>query len=115
MDNLELNHETLWNEIKEGLLAELPKHAYNTWFEPIAPIALSDSELVLEVPNQFFFEWIESHYHNKIESAVKDAVKNGLSVKYTIAPWLTPKDRQSTEKSNRKTEAISLRNSTDRY
>ena len=49
--------------------------------------------LVLEVPNQFFFEWIESHYHDIIESAVKERLQNEFSVKYTIAPdgnkWFT--------------------------
>ena len=86
MDNPTLNHETIWKEVKEILLLELPSHAYNTWFEPILPIAVNDAELVLEVPNQFFFEWIESHYHGIIESAVKDRLKNDFSVKYTIAP-----------------------------
>jgi chromosomal replication initiator protein len=86
VDNLILNHETIWKEIKESLLRELPSHAYSTWFEPILPIAVNDTELVLEVPNQFFFEWIESHYHGIIESAVKEKIKNDFSVKYTIAP-----------------------------
>jgi chromosomal replication initiator protein len=86
VDNLKINHESLWKEVKESLVLELPSHAYSTWFEPILPIAVNDTELVLEVPNQFFFEWIESHYHGIIESAVKAKLKNDFSVKYTIAP-----------------------------
>ncbi len=78
MDNITINHETIWKDIKESLARELPAHAYSTWFEPISPIALNDTELVLEVPNQFFFEWIESHYHGIIESVVKERVQNGL-------------------------------------
>ncbi len=86
MDNLKLNHENIWKEVKESLSHELPSHAYNTWLEPILPIAINDTELVLEVPNQFFFEWIDSHYHGIIESAVKENIQNDFSVKYTIAP-----------------------------
>ncbi len=86
MDNLILNHESIWKEVKKSLVLELPSHAYSTWFEPISPIAVNDTELVLEVPNQFFFEWIESHYHGIIEAAVKAKLKNDFSVKYTIAP-----------------------------
>lgn len=86
MDNLKLNHENIWKEVKESLSHELPSHAYSTWFEPILPIAVNDTELVLEVPNQFFFEWIESHYHGLIESTVKEKLQNDFSVKYTIAP-----------------------------
>ena len=86
MDKSTINHENLWSSVKEVLAVELPEHAYNTWLEPIAPIALNDKELVLEVPNQFFFEWIESHYHQIIESKVKEGIKEDYSVKYTIAP-----------------------------
>jgi chromosomal replication initiator protein len=86
VDNLTTNYEGLWATVKEGLAVELPEHAYNTWLEPISPIALNDNELVLEVPNQFFFEWIESHYHNIIESKVKESFKEAYSVKYTISP-----------------------------
>ena len=59
-DNLSQSHEALWRDVKDSLSVDLPKHAYNTWLEPILPIAINDTELVLEVPNQFFFEWIES-------------------------------------------------------
>ncbi len=86
MDNIKINHEHVWIEVKERLARELPYHAYSTWFEPISAIAINDTELVLEVPNQFFFEWIESHYHDTIESAVKERLQNDFSVKYTIAP-----------------------------
>ncbi len=86
MDNIKTNHINVWMEVKESLSRDLPSHAYSTWFEPILPIALNDNELVLEVPNQFFFEWIESHYHDTIDSAVKEKFQDGFSVKYTIAP-----------------------------
>ena len=51
-----------WKKIKAELGENIPQHAINTWFEPIRPIILSKNELVVEVPNQFFYEWIESHY-----------------------------------------------------
>ena len=86
MDNIKINHKQIWKEVKESLSRELPSNAYSTWFEPILPIAMNDTELVLEVPNQFFFEWIESHYHDTINLAVKEKFKKDFSVKYTIAP-----------------------------
>ncbi|MFC1566085.1 DnaA ATPase domain-containing protein, partial [Candidatus Neomarinimicrobiota bacterium] len=86
MDDIKINHEHVWMEVKENLARELPSHAYSTWLEPILAIAINDTELVLEVPNQFFFEWIKSHYHDTIESEVKERLQNNFSVKYTIAP-----------------------------
>ena len=58
--------DNIWFDIKRQLKSSLPAHAYNTWFEPINLIGHTNNELVLEVPNQFFYEWIESHYKNQI-------------------------------------------------
>ena len=56
-----------WLKIKNELSEKLPAHAISTWFEPINPIALDKQELVLEVPSQFFYDWIESHYRSNID------------------------------------------------
>ena len=61
--------DTLWLAVYNELAETLPTHAINTWFEPISPVALSEKELVLEVPNQFFYEWIESHYKRNLNNA----------------------------------------------
>jgi len=50
-----MNHNEFWIKTKEKIKPSLPSHAYNTWFDPISSIAVNEEELVLEVPNQFFF------------------------------------------------------------
>ena len=56
-----MNHSKVWEESKARIKTSQPQHAYSTWFDPIRSIGLNENELVLEVPNQFFFEWIQSH------------------------------------------------------
>ena len=51
-----------WLKIKDGLSEQLPVHTISTWFDPINAVAQEGNDLVLEVPNQFFYDWIESHY-----------------------------------------------------
>jgi len=85
VDNIELNHKSVWLGAKKTLANELPPRTFSTWFEPISPIAINDNELVLEVPSQFFFEWIENRYRDTIETAVKEQLKKDITVKYTIA------------------------------
>ena len=106
MDNYILNHDTVWREVKESLSAELPANAYNTWLEPILAIAVNEKELVLEVPNQFFFEWIESHYHKMIESKVREQLENGYTVKYTIAPNDTVKPVNTLDETAEKVDIV---------
>ena len=32
---------------------------FKTWFEPIKPVALKEKILTIQVPSQFFFEYLE--------------------------------------------------------
>jgi len=81
-----MNHLDVWKESKERIKKSQPQHAFSTWFEPIKSIGLSDGDLVLEVPNQFFFEWIQSHYKEMIQNEVKKAGGYDLKIKYTVSP-----------------------------
>ena len=81
-----MKHEFLWNEAKKSLKETEPPHAYSTWFEPIGSIGLSEDTLILEVPNQFFFEWIQSHHKETIEKGVLKANGGKINIKYTVTP-----------------------------
>ena len=78
-------HENLWQAVYNELVEALPAHAINTWFEPVSPVALSEKELVLEVPNQFFYEWIESHYKQNLASALSKASKLNVDFKFIVS------------------------------
>ena len=65
-----MSHSQIWGEALSYLKAQLPGHALSAWFEPVEPIGLSDNKILLEVPNQFFAEWIESHYEKELESSL---------------------------------------------
>ena len=75
----------IWGDIKTYLGDRLPEHAINTWFEPIKPIAIQKNELVLEVPNQFFYEWIESHYSKHINKVTEKLFDNKFLIKFIIS------------------------------
>lgn len=76
----------IWTKTKDLLRERLTDHAYNTWFEPVNCIAESPSEIVLEVPNQFFYEWIETHYRRTLDTIFENDFNQPLSIKYTVSP-----------------------------
>ncbi|NOZ03377.1 MAG: chromosomal replication initiator protein DnaA [FCB group bacterium] len=76
----------IWAKTKDLLRERLTDHAYNTWFEPVTCIAETPSEIILEVPNQFFYEWIESHYRRTLDTIFKNDFQQNLSIKYTVSP-----------------------------
>ena len=81
-----MNHKSVWDKILGELKKNQPKHAYSTWFVPIKPIALNNNALLLELPNQFFYEWIQSHYKETIEKTMKGVTEGALDIKFTVSP-----------------------------
>ena len=73
-----------WSKVKRGLSEKLPAHTISTWFEPINPIAFEQNELVLEVPSQFFYDWIESHYGSNIDLVLKALGLANVKTKFII-------------------------------
>lgn len=74
-----------WGKIKKELKEQLPAHTISTWFEPVCPIAFDEKELILEVPNQFFYDWIESHYRQNIDKALENLNLEKVNTKFIIS------------------------------
>ena len=66
-----MNYNDIWGKAQAYLKNELPGHAISAWFDPVEPIGLSENNILLEVPNQFFVEWIDSHYEKELRSSLK--------------------------------------------
>ena len=77
--------KALWKKIKGELSGQLPAHAISTWFEPIEPITKEGGELILEVPNQFFYDWIESHYRAHLNKALVSVGGGVVSTRFIIS------------------------------
>ena len=79
-----MNITDLWSSAVSDLSKNLPVHAINTWIDPIKAKEVSNNKIVLEVPNQFFLEWVESHYKKTISASVKKTTNNKLSVHLAV-------------------------------
>ena len=79
-----LSYKTLWNKLKKEIKETTNERMFNTWIEPVKPIALNRNSLILELPNQFFYEWIETHYKNQFEKIIKEKLKEEIKIQFTI-------------------------------
>ena len=81
MDNLEVSLKneqtkssrsstTIWKECLKLIKQNVSNITYNTWFLPIKPFDLDEDTLKIQVPNNFFIEWIEEHYNTLINKTV---------------------------------------------
>lgn len=68
---------------------------YQTWFEPVKAVALTDNILTLQVPSQFFYEWLEEHYVELLGKTIKRVLGKDGRLEYRIlmegaSPHRTP-------------------------
>lgn len=60
----EQNYIEVWNRCLSVIQDNLPENTFKTWFTPIRPIALEGSVLSIEVPSDFWREYIEENFLN---------------------------------------------------
>lgn len=54
--------ETIWNNCLAFIKGQISEQSFETWFAPIIPQKLENNTLTIQVPSQFFYEWLEEHY-----------------------------------------------------
>ena len=81
------NYKTVWEEclkiIKDNL-GKANERSYKTWFEPIVPLTLEDNVLTIQVPSQFYYEWLEEHYIDLLKRTVRLILGPSGMLKYSI-------------------------------
>jgi chromosomal replication initiator protein len=76
--------ENIWNESLEIIKENINPRSYQTWFAPLKAVSMTDSSIILSVPNKFFCEWLDNHYLTLLKNAVAQAAGQSLSIKYEI-------------------------------
>ncbi len=77
-------HETIWENCLKIIKDNIHWQQYKTWFEPIRPVKLEGDTLVIEVPSQFFYEWLEEHYVELIAKTIKRELGKDAKLEYLI-------------------------------
>src|SRR5882762_704238 len=60
----------LWEQSLQRIRSNLSSQTYEAWFRNLGPLEFDGSTLVLEVPNQFYVDWLDQHYRTLIENSV---------------------------------------------
>lgn len=97
MDNLKfINLETtlssintdanlVWKNCLTHIKENVTLMTYNTWFLPIRPISLMDNNLKVQLPNQFFWEWIDEHFSTIVKKTILNVLGENGKLSYIIA------------------------------
>jgi len=74
----------LWNKCLIIIKNDLSDQSYTTWFAPIVPLKFQNSTLTIQVPSQFFYEWLEENYVSVLRKAIDFAIGRHGKLEYSI-------------------------------
>ena len=77
-------HVELWNQCLSIIKDNIGESMYNTWFAPVVPLSYKDNNLVLQVPSQFFYEYIEEQFAYLLRQTLNRVVGPEAMLLYKI-------------------------------
>ena len=74
----------LWDKILEYTKQEIGEQAFENWFSQASLVSLTEDSLVIQVPSNFFKDWIYDHYRDILNIAVLKTIGKVIPVKFEI-------------------------------
>ncbi|HAH58194.1 MAG: chromosomal replication initiator protein DnaA [Lentimicrobium sp.] len=78
------DYQEVWKNCLSIIKDNINSQSYKTWFSPIQPVKLSDNVLTIQVPSQFFYEWLEEHYIGLLKKTIKHELGAQGRLEYSI-------------------------------
>jgi chromosomal replication initiator protein len=75
---------TVWVNCLRVIKANIGEQSFKTWFQPIVPVQLHNNVLIIQVPSQFFYEWLEEHYVDVLKKAIYQELGPEGRLEYSI-------------------------------
>ena len=78
------HHEQLWSRCLSVIKDNISEASFNTWFAPIVALKYEENVFVLQVPSQFFVEYIEEKYIDLLRMTLYRVVGQGTRLEYRV-------------------------------
>lgn len=96
------NHATVWDNCLQTIRRSVNLQSFRTWFEPIKPVRLENNALTIQVPNKFFYEWLEEHYVSLLKTTIRSELGDKGRLEYQI---LMSKERKKAKEALKKNKS----------
>lgn len=85
MDNTN-RHIDIWNDCLHIIEQLIEPQKFETWFKPIRPVSMVESTLTIEVPTDFFREYLEGAFLDVIKKTLKRVIGADARLIYMVKP-----------------------------
>ncbi|HTF19099.1 MAG TPA: chromosomal replication initiator protein DnaA [Chryseolinea sp.] len=81
---MENNCSPVWNDCLDVIREHVEEDKFNTWFRPIKPLRVDGDILTIQVPSQFFYEWLEDNYVPVLKRAIHTVLGPTGRLEYSV-------------------------------
>lgn len=96
-------HVALWDDCLAIIRDNIAESTYNTWFAPILPLKFEDKTLVIQVPSQFFYEFLEQKFVELLRHTLYQVIGEGAKLMYNVMVDKNSSTTVNLEATNRST------------
>jgi len=75
---------TVWSDCLRVIQDNVAEQSFKTWFQPITPHKLENNVLTIQVPSQFFYEWLEENYVQILKKAIDAVMGPDAKLAYSV-------------------------------
>jgi len=75
---------SVWDNCLDTIKKNVNNQSFKTWFEPIKAVSLESDSLTIQVPNKFFYEWLEEHYVALLKMTIRQQLGEKGRLEYQI-------------------------------
>ncbi|WP_339607506.1 chromosomal replication initiator protein DnaA [uncultured Roseivirga sp.] len=75
---------SVWEDCLRFIRSQVGDQSFKTWFEPIAPLKLHEGILTIQVPSQFFYEYLEEHYVQLLRQVIHTELGSNGRLEYSV-------------------------------
>ena len=76
--------QEIWDNCLSIIRDNVTAQNFKTWFKPIKAVKIDNKILTIQVPSQFFYEWLENNYITLIKKAIKRELGKEAKLEYNI-------------------------------
>lgn len=82
-------HISVWSNCLHFIEQNIEPQQFDTWFRPIKSVSLVESALTVEVPSEFFREYLEGAYLDLLKASLKKELGAAAKLIYVVKPVRT--------------------------
>ena len=83
---LQEKHISVWSNCLNFIQQNIDPKQFAVWFRPIKPVSLGDSTRTVEVPSEFFREYLEGAYLDILKASLKKELGIAAKLVYVVTP-----------------------------